>query len=174
MRVRNLKHTFMVIIAAVGMIGCHKTDFNLEYVVTPYIQDTAKAADRLATGVIGYAFYVDTNSYYAASYEEVAMGMLAALQEGNPSKSFDMRAVQGEDGKLRFDPIVRGPVMVTLCDTVHRLYAWRQIPVIADLPQVVVNIRFRPWRTDTTYVEARWTMVNGTAYPEADSETDLE
>lgn len=163
----------VAVIAGALAVGCKKVKLSCMYVVTPYVQETKEGTDRLAAGVVGYAFYADTSGYYVASYDDAEAGRLTALDEGGAPKIFDLKAEQGADGRLRLGPIVRQPVLVVLCDTESRIYAWRQIPVEADLPEILVNVRFRPWKTEREYVEARWTMVNETP-PGSDPEPDPE
>ena len=141
--------------------GCKKVNTDLIFRLTPYVQAEENGSETLAEGVVAYAFAADTSQWAVTSYENAEAGLLTARgKEGE--KQADVTTEQNEEGVLEIGPLHNDPTILVVCDKLNRIYAWRQVEIPANLPQLIVRIRFRPWKTDNLYKEANWFMVNET------------
>ncbi len=141
--------------------GCKKVNTELVFRLTPYVQTEEDGPEAIAEGVIAYAFAADTADWAVASYADAEAGILTARRREGERQA-DVKTEQNEEGVLEIGPLRNDPTILVVCDVPNRIYAWRQVEIPANLPQLIVRMRFRPWRTDSLYKEANWFMVNET------------
>ncbi len=153
--------TATLAITTILVPGCKKVNTELIFRVTPYVQTEENGSEVLATDVVAYAFAADTSEWAVASYDKAEAGILTARWK-EEEKQADVTTRQNEEGVLEIGPLRNDPTILVICDVPNRIYAWRQVEIPANLPQLITRIRFRPWRTDSLYKEANWFMVNET------------
>ena len=142
-------------------VGCEKTYTNCNYYITPYREAFEDSTLQIADSVIGYAYYADTARWAVTSYDNAVAGILTSKYDGAPRQP-DVVAEQDSIGRIVFPNLKKSPLIMILCDRQDSIYAWRQSEIMENLPQVIVKMTFQPWRTDTTYLYAKWNMVNET------------
>lgn len=148
----------VAVLFAACLTGCKKVVYDCDYRISCYVQDTSGAKDRTLESALAFAFYGDTAQYEVASYEDALNGVVTDRRSGEKRTS-EVSAVSGAEG-LAILHLTSTPVILTVCDTENRLYAWRAAAVGAGLDEIYVSLRFRPWREAKRYTEAKWFMVN--------------
>lgn len=158
-----MKHTIRTAIllaaACVALAGCKKSSLSCTYVITPLLEEENSGVEFLDHNTIGYAFYQDTAKYEISSYDDALNGIARGRKDGS-AVNYDLKGQFDRSLRLNIGPITRVPVLMTVVDTVRRMYAWRQVPMENDIEAVYVPLRFRPWKTTRTYTDSRWTFVN--------------
>ena len=150
-----------------ALAACKKVSTDCDYIVEPRLQAEEKGIFRADTNVIAFVFYADTLAYRPGSYETAQQGRLVSATE--PSATLE-RSVESswdeERGVLVLAGLKRSPVVVVACDTVRRLYAWKQGVIPEDLARIVTPVNFLPWQFAGTedrapaayYKNAGWTV----------------
>lgn len=155
---RALFTAVAVLVAAGLATGCKKVVYDCDYRISCYVQDTSGGKDRPLESALAFAFYGDTAQYEVASYEDALNGIVTDRKSGEKRTS-EVSTTSDADG-LAILHLTSTPVILTICDTENRLYAWRAAAVGAGLDNIYVSLRFRPWRETKRYTEAKWFMVN--------------
>ncbi len=144
--------------------GCSKVEMNQLFRITPYLQMENKGPETLADDIIAYSFYADTVHWRLASWDDAIAGRLTKrIATGMRSDTIYYDILTGQDAtthELVCGPLLDQPVIIVLCDREHKIYGWRQVPTAANMDETYVNVRFRPWKPEVRYDEAKWTMVN--------------
>lgn len=149
----------IVVLAALGLAACEKVTMNTTYYILPRLQYQKDSVLWFVDGALAYTFYADTAQWAVASLADAQAGTLTNKFDGS-KRGYDIRTEQGADSVLVCGPVVQEPVLMVVCDPVDGLYAWKQVPTAKNLPSVVSGMIFRLWRTDSVYVDAKWTVVN--------------
>ncbi len=145
---------FMIAVA-IATTGCKKTSLSCTYVITPYLQEVSGGPEVIDIDAIGYLFYLDTAKYKIASYDDARNGIARDKASDSPV-GYDIKWSTDDSGKLYFGTIGRMPVLITVADTVQKIYAWRQVPMADDIDYIYVPLHIRSWKTTYPYTDQKW------------------
>lgn len=160
-----MKKIFCLLFAAGLLASCKDSKTETDYIITPFIQLEQELGREDAVNVKAYAYYGDTTYWKIMSWEDAVDGVITNKSDEDRTRTPDFAAELNENGQLVLGPITQMDFMVLVCHTEPddadgvRMYAWRNAKTIEDLPQITVNLTFKPWRTANYVREARWLFV---------------
>lgn len=144
-----------------------------EYVIEPYVETTEGAAPELLTSLKAYAYAVDTADWKVATYDDATLGIITSKYDEEETKRNPMATASRNSETGFYTMKVSGtPLMVIVADTRNRRYAYVRQDIDLSGGPYSVQLTFRPWRTDSVYVEQGWRFVNNydpDTEPEANS-----
>ncbi len=156
-----------------AVASCHKPTVDCTCRIKPLVEPIEKGAIYTAENVVAYAFYASADEWYVDDYAQAEGGLLTSKSDATAFKASDVMAQQDETGMLVLPALKQNVVMLVVCDRKERIYAWQQYLVVEDLAQVQLKVKFCPWKTEASYKEANWTIVNE-FLEEPDPEPDPE
>lgn len=109
-----------------------------------------------------------------ATYDDATLGIITSKYDEEETKRNPMATASRDSGTGNFTMTVSGtPLMVIVADTRNRRYAYSRQDIDLSGGPYSARLTFRPWRTDSVYVEDGWRFVNNYD-PEAEPETTLK
>lgn len=157
-----------------AMGSCKKVTTECMFIVRPLTQVASGGAFATSTGVIAYGFYADTAQWEVSSYANARAGLISNRINKSQTQKYDFFVEQDANTRLNIGPFSRPKAIVVACDTVNRFYGWRHCEIIADMPSVLVPVRFMLWQDTTNYVDSKWFMVNEFYVPKPEPEPEPE
>lgn len=154
-----------VLVLALG--GCKKVSTDCDYIVEPRLQAEEKGEYRADLHTVSFAFYADTLTYRPASYEEARAGRLSSPAATAAPLDYAVESTWDEKrGVLVLAGLKRSPAVIVACDTVLRLYAWKQNVIPENLGRIVTPVGFLPWKFEDaedrvavdSYQNGGWTV----------------
>lgn len=148
------------------LVSCGKSEIRTDFIITPYVQLQENVVRELTPHVKAYAYYGDTTYWKVMSWEDASNGILTSKSDETQTKSPDFTAEPDSRGRLVLGPVTQLKLMLLVCQTDPdavggvKMYAWRNAATLDDLPQVSVNLTFKPWRQDARKSEGRWLYVS--------------
>lgn len=140
--------------------GCKKSETSLTYYLTPVLQDEQNGPGEATQLLVGYYFATDSIEWMVDSYDHAVAGVLTRKDGGSETLPSSQQAAFDEQGRLVFGPFMQGPVTVVVAtvdpdddpdDPRMRIYAFRTVEVVENLPELYVTLWFRPWKTVADY-----------------------
>ncbi len=148
-----------ILCLCVGLLAaCTSVKTDTLYLVSPHIQSVSGQPAYTPTEAIGFAFYASSTSWAPASYAQAEAGVLENLRTGE-LRGYNLHSELDTAGKISFR-LTSSPAILVVCDPINRLYAWREVSVPENLPQMLLPVYFRLWRTQSLYTDSGWTVVN--------------
>lgn len=96
--------------------------------------------------VVTYAFYNDTTKFIFSSYKEAREGQMTNVLT-KEKVNYDIKGVTIEpDSVSNISNITASKITVVICDTVNKVYAYRQSPIAAGLDSIFVILEIEPYR----------------------------
>lgn len=161
-----MKRLIYLFLTACVLCSCKDAEVRTNFVVFPYIQLTRESQRELTPDVKAYAYYGDTTSWRVASWQDALIGKLTSKTDETQTRLPDFTAEPDEVGKLVLGPIVQKDFIVLVCHTDPdaaadvEMYAWRNAETTENLSLINVSMMFKPWRTETRWVESRWAFIS--------------
>ena len=141
-----------------------------QYIIEPYVETTEGATPEQLTALKAYAYAVDTTDWKVATYDDATLGIITSKYDEEETKRNPMATASRDSGTGNFTMTVSGtPLMVIVADTRNRRYAYSRQDIDLSGGPYSARLTFRPWRTDSVYVEDSWRFVNNYD-PEAEPE----
>ena len=154
-----------VISVLFALCACTKVKTDCNYVIVPHIQVEKNSAETTPQGLVAYARYGSAERWTVASYADASQGIFSDTESAE-QRSYSLSSVQDQDGNIVFR-FTSSPLVLVVVDPTYGIYAWRSVTLTDNLWNLIVPVRFRPWRTDYTYTESKWTVVNEANAPES-------
>lgn len=125
------------------LCNCAKAPQTLcNYSVAVLERESEKVPYQPYTDVVLFAFFADTLNYHVSSYKEARSGKITNYNT-QQQKSYD-RAALLKDTVFIAHQITSSPVMLVFCDTVNKIYAYKQNQILAGLDSVFVRLEIEP------------------------------
>ncbi len=138
--------------------GCVKVKTDCDYTIVPHVQTERGGDESTPEGLTAYALYGSAEKWIVASYADALAGIFTDTLS-NQTRSYSLAAVQDGQGNINMR-LTSSPVVIAVVDEADGMYAWRGVTLTDNLWTLTVPVRFRTWRTDYTYSESKWTVVN--------------
>ncbi len=123
-------------------------------------EPASKAPVIPSVDVIGYVFEADTLNYSIDSYEAAVRGELSANNQSGVKKFLKKTEYETVSGQLTFRSLDAGTFILMVCDTLNKIYAFKQVDILEGIDQVVVKLTFYPYlfesNPDTTVLSNKW------------------
>lgn len=145
-----------------------------QYVIEPYVETTEGTTPELLSSLKAYAYAVDTTDWKVASYDDATLGIITSKYDEEETKRNPM-ATAARDSETGFYTmtVTSERIMLIVADTRNRRYAYSRQDIDLTGGPYSSKVTFRPWRTDSVYVEEGWRFVNNYD-PDADKEETLK
>lgn len=156
--------------------SCEKNgEFSTTYNITARVQFENGGDSFLALNAKAYVYYGDTTQWRVASWEDACEGIVTSKEDGTRLEPV-FEAEPDNDYRMVMGPLAQEQIMLLVCYTQPadvagaKMYAWRNARIIDDLPNVYVDLTFKPWREVRYYSESRWAMYNDRWIAEPDTD----
>ena len=135
------------------------------YNITPWLQFENGGASFFVSNVKAYAYYGDTAYWKVDSWDDALAGIVTNKEDGSKLAPV-YEATPDADYMMSMGPLTQEQLMLLVCYTAPdevggaKMYAWRNAKIIENLPQIYVDLVFKPWRENYYYSDSRWAMYN--------------
>lgn len=173
-----MKRLLLIIVVALGLTSCFKkVGFNTTIVLYPKVQAESNGAFEVAEGVTAYAYYVSSEDWKVASYEDAVAKVISNAKSGatknEPAAESTSYADEGEEadalGRVKIKTTKQHVMLVAIYPTAE-MWAYRHYEAGENLPTTTMKFHFRPWKT-AEYVDSGWTF-NRKAQPTPPAEDE--
>ncbi len=152
--------------AAIALLStsCFKKEsYDTLFRIAVYNQNVSGEPLTRATDLESYAFYVDTNLWRIASWEDALAHVIT--DKRNPSVRLSVPDVVGVfDAEADFQvalPLTAPLSMLVVVDKANSMYAYRKYESPINLPEIFAQLHMYAWRK--TYNANGWRIVNPTS-----------
>ncbi len=177
----GVRNIFMGLICAFWAVSCYDdVTLDTEYVLKPFVRVLSDQAIEPQSGVVVYAFGVDSTSWQVASYDDALEGILTS--KSDPSDKMSTPLAVGapytpidtlpESATWLTMSIQQPSVMLVAVDPANKLYAYRQQTLVENLDFIYVSVLFQPWRESNKFQEGSWWILNDFYVP-TEPETEV-
>ena len=149
--------------AAIALLStsCFKKEsYDTLFRIAVYNQNVSGEPLTRATDLESYAFYVDTNLWRIASWEDALAHVIT--DKRNPSVRLSVPDVVGVfDAEADFQvalPLTAPLSMLVVVDKANSMYAYRKYESPINLPEIFAQLHMYAWRK--TYNANGWRIVN--------------
>ena len=150
--------------------------YNTTYILKPLSQKVSADPNLTISGVIGYAFLVDTTNWTVASYDDALAGILTSKMNSDNKFAEHLGVFEPHgvidtipDSKNWLKMQIDAPsVLVLVVSTEEKLYGYRQQLMAENLANMYVSIVFHPWKPTKFYLNGPWRMHNEFYIPAPD------
>ena len=152
---RPIFFVFMTLCCMLGMLGCSQGVFDCTYTIRVSNQEVKDSTESLMTSGIVYIFYADTMHYRVGDWASASRGVVinrSTSQELKPVASVSL----AESNPAVFTGLNQQKLILLICDTLNRTYAWKAAEIFEELESVTVPVHFRSWKTEFPYDESKW------------------
>ena len=152
---RPIFFVFMTLCCMLGMLGCSQGVFDCTYTIRVSNQEVKDSTESLMISGIVYVFYADTMHYRVGDWASASRGVVinrSTSQELKPVASVSL----AESNPAVFTGLNQEKLILLICDTLNRTYAWKAAEIFEELESVTVPVHFRSWKTEFPYVESNW------------------
>ena len=152
---RPIFFVFMTLCCVLGMLGCSQGVFDCTYTIRVSSQEVKDSTESLMTSGIVYIFYADTMHYRVGDWASASRGVVI-----NRSTSPELKPIASvslaESNPAVFTGLNQQKLILLICDTLNRTYAWKAAEIFEELESVTVPVHFRSWKTEFPYEESKW------------------
>lgn len=149
---------WIMVLAAVLSVACTKVKTDCRYVIVPHVQMEKGGDETTPQGLVAYALYGSSEKWTVASYADALAGTFTDAVSGE-KRNYTLASEQNEQGDIIFR-LTSADAVLVVADAGTGMYAWRGVRLTDNLWNLTVPVRFRPWKTEYTYNESKWTVVN--------------
>ena len=152
---RPIFFVFMTLCCMLGILGCSQGVFDCTYTIRVSNQEVKDSTESLMTSGIVYIFYADTMHYRVGDWASASRGVVinrSTSQELKPVASVSL----AESNPAVFTGLNQQKLILLICDTLNRTYAWKAAEIFEELESVTVPVHFRSWKTEFPYEESKW------------------
>lgn len=153
-----MRARLFVILALVLATACTKVKTDCNYVIVPHVQSEQGGAETTPDGLVAYALYGSSDEWSVESYADALAGVFSNMTTGE-QRGYSLVSGQNERGDIVFR-LTSKDVVIVVADEGIGMYAWRGVKLTDNLWNLTVPVRFRPWRSEYTYNESKWKVVN--------------
>ena len=175
-----MRQLIYMLLSACFFASCADSEIRTDYIITPYVQ-LEEAGDNSvplpAEHVKAYGYYVDSTYWQVNSWDDAVAGILTSKSDDQQTRLPDFTAEPDENGRLIIGPLTRLDFMLLVCCTDPssvgggKMYAYRNAETLENLPNIYVDLIFKPWRMDNRKIEAKWMFVNDNP-PQSDPDVE--
>ena len=138
-----------------GMLGCSQGVFDCTYTFSVYNQEVKDSTETLMSEGIVYVFYADTMYYKVGNWESASRGVVIDRYTSKELKHVASISL-AETNPAVFTGLNQQKLILLICDTLRKSYAWKAAEIFEDLETVTVPVHFRSWKSEYPYSESNW------------------
>ena len=146
---------FMTLCCVLGMLGCSQGVFDCTYTIRVSNQEVKDSTETLMTSGVVYLFYADTMHYRVGDWASASRGVVINRSTSAELKPFASVSLADSNPAV-FTGLNQEKLILLICDTLTKTYAWKAAEVYEELELVTVPVHFRSWKTEFPYQESNW------------------
>lgn len=172
------------LLLCLAAVSCTKVRVDTAYTVRPWIEYRNNEREAYPEARV-YGFDVSERDWTVATYEDAVNGIITNRGDGS-KRNFTWQGTPGADADREFH-FTSKPVMLVASTIEHagdggqgraqEIFAYCDANIVENLDRMVLPVVFRPLlrnpdrsKSDTTYIQGRWTITNRATYVPVDCE----
>lgn len=160
-----MKRAAIYLLTVLMLTGCFKEEsYDTTLILKPTVQRNSGSSFEPYTGVKAYAFDADTTLWAVLSYEDalkttISLKGAPATKSSTPLATAEPYAYDGTTGWLQMS-VSTPSLMLLAVDEQTKVYAYTQVALGVNLPQLYVSLPFMPWKKGKRYKTGNWVFCN--------------
>lgn len=159
-KINRILFICVALLFVTSLLSCGNNKTACNYHISTLLEAQKDEALQPFENTIGYMFNTDTMDYLIPSYELAVKGEIKH-KLNNSVKIFSRKALyQKETQEVLFDDMQDGKYIMLICDTLNKIYSYKQQEILAGAKEVVVKVVFYPYKfetnPDTVFTSNKW------------------